>query len=133
MEITGKITNVLDVQEGTSKNGNAWKKQEFVIEYMNGQYPAHASFTLFGEQRVSNVAKHLVAGKDVVVSFDIDSREFNGKWYTTLNAWKVVDAAAAASSAQSSAAAPAPQTAIPAPAQTAITAPVADDSEQLPF
>ncbi len=86
MEIRGKIIAVLPVQGGTSKNGNEWKKQEYVLETFD-QYPKKVCFQLFGADRIEQAAIQL--GEDVSVSFDIDSREYQGRWYTNINAWKV--------------------------------------------
>lgn len=84
MEITGKTIAVLHLDSGTSKNGSAWQKRNFVIE-TSGQYPKKVCFQLFGE-RVNNCPN---VGEEVKVSFDPESREWNGKWFTQLNAWKV--------------------------------------------
>lgn len=84
MEITGKTVAVLDLVSGTSKAGNAWQKREFVIE-IPGQYPRKLCFQLFGEK----VNDCPAVGDEVKVSFDPESREWQGKWFTQLNAWKV--------------------------------------------
>ena len=76
MEIKGRIIHVLPLQEGVSKAGNPWKKQEYVLE-TEEQYPR-------------KVYQYPAAiGEDVVVSFDLESREFNGRWYTDVRAWKI--------------------------------------------
>ena len=100
MEIKGKVILVLPQQSGTSQAGNQWKKQEFVIETQE-QFPKKICMTLFGDR----VDQYPVAVNDeIVASIDIESREYNGRWYTNVNAWKIEKA-----SAQSSAApAPAP-------------------------
>lgn len=97
MNISGKVVQVLPLQQGTSKAGNPWQKQEFVLE-QGGQYPRKVCISLFGD----NVAKTPQVGQDVMVSVDIDSREFNGRWYTEIKAWNIVLAGAQQ-------AAPAPQ------------------------
>ena len=97
MNISGKVVQVLPIQSGTSKAGNPWQKQEFVLE-QGGQYPRKVCISLFGD----NVAKIPQVGQDVMVSVDIDSREFNGRWYTEIKAWNIVQAGAQQ-------AAPAPQ------------------------
>lgn len=86
MEITGKIIAVLPEQGGTSKTGNEWKKQEYVIE-THEQYPKKVCFQLFGADRIAQAA--IQPGEDLTVSFDIESREYNGRWFTNINAWKV--------------------------------------------
>lgn len=84
MDITGKVVQVLEVESGTSKAGNPWKKQNFVIE-TSAQYPKKVCLQLFGE----NVNSCPSVGDEVKVSFDAESREYNGRWYTQLNACKV--------------------------------------------
>ena len=83
MNISGKVVQVLPIQTGTSKAGNPWQKQEFVLD-QGGQYPRKVCISLFGD----NVAKIPQVGQVVMVSVDIDSREFNGRWYTEIKAWK---------------------------------------------
>ena len=92
MEITGKIIAVLPEQGGVSKNGNEWKKQEYVLE-THDQYPKKVCFQLFGADRIAQAA--IQPGEELTVSFDIESREYMGKWYTNINAWKVERPAAA--------------------------------------
>lgn len=86
MEITGKIIAVLPAQEGVSKAGNAWKKQEYVLE-THDQYPKKICFQIFGADRIAQAA--IQPGEELTVSFDIDSREWQGRWFTSINAWKV--------------------------------------------
>ena len=97
LNVTGRVLQILPLQQGTSKAGNLWQKQEFVLE-QGGQYPRKVCISLFGD----NVAKTPQVGQDVIVSVDIDSREFNGRWYTEIKAWNIVLAGAQQ-------AAPAPQ------------------------
>jgi hypothetical protein len=84
MEISGKIIIALPEVSGTSKAGNAWKKREYVLETQE-TYPRKVFFNFFGE-KVDQYP--LNVGDEVTVSFDIDSREFNGRWYTDIRAWK---------------------------------------------
>lgn len=134
MDIVGKIIQVLPLQEGIGKTGNPWKVQGYVLETQE-QYPRKVQFEVFGEDRIKN---NMCNVDDVVtVSFDIESREFNGRWYTSIRAWRVqqgVVTAEAALAAQP--AAPATQPAQPAPAanvETFDAAAADDDSSQLPF
>ncbi|MCC8134958.1 MAG: DUF3127 domain-containing protein [Tannerellaceae bacterium] len=86
MEITGKIIAVLPAQGGTSKTGNEWKKQEYVLE-THEQYPKKVCFQIFGSDRIEQAA--IQPGEELTVHFDIDSREYNGRWFTNINCWKV--------------------------------------------
>ena len=110
MEITGKIIAALEPRGGVSqRTGNSWKTQEFVIE-THEQYPRKCVFNVFGEDRLREF--NIQVGEELTVSFDIDAREFNGRWYNDIRAWRVVrvdpNAVAAAP-----AAAPQPQAYIP--------------------
>ena len=96
MEISGKIIQVLPEQGGVSKtSGKEWKLQAYVLETQE-QYPRKVYFEVFGEDRIK--ANPCQLDDIVTVSFDIESREFNGRWYTSIRAWKiqqgVVDATA---------------------------------------
>ena len=98
MEISGKIIQVLPEQGGVSKtSGKEWKLQAYVLETQE-QYPRKVHFEVFGEDRIK--ANPCQLDDVVTVSFDIESREFNGRWYTSIRAWKIqqgiVDSAAPA-------------------------------------
>ena len=126
MNISGKVVQVLPIQTGTSKAGNPWQKQEFILE-QGGQYTRKVCISLFGD----NVAKIPQVGQDVMVSVDIDSREFNGRWYTEIKAWNITQTGAqqAAPAPQQVATAPAAAPAQPQPAP----APQAGVADDLPF
>lgn len=85
MEIRGRIIAVLPLAQGVSKTGNSWKKQEYVLETYD-QYPRKVCFNMFGD-RIDQYP--VQEGEDVLVSFDLESREFNGRWYTDVRAWKI--------------------------------------------
>jgi len=91
MEIIGKLIQKLPLQSGISKTGNSWQKQEFVIETME-QYPRKICANLWGDKTA--VLEMLNIDDKVAMSFDLESREFNGKWYTDVKAWKLEAAAA---------------------------------------
>lgn len=91
MEITGKIIQVLPEQGGVSKtSGKEWRLQAYVLETQE-QYPKKVHFEIFGDDRIKSNQCNI--DDMVTVSFDIESREFNGRWYTSIRAWRVVDAA----------------------------------------
>ena len=88
MELTGRIIAVLEAKSGTSaKTGNAWMKQEYVME-IPGQYPRHCVFSVFGEERIKQM--NIRNGEDLTVLFDIDAREYNGRWYNDFRVYNVV-------------------------------------------
>ncbi|MBD5322517.1 MAG: DUF3127 domain-containing protein [Bacteroides sp.] len=95
MEITGKIIVAMPEVGGTSAKGNAWKKREYVLETQE-TYPKKVFFNFFGD-RVDQFP--LQVGQVVKISFDIDSREYNGRWYVDVRAWKAEDPGAAAAPA----------------------------------
>ena len=84
MRINGRITAVLPLQEGTNEKGTAWSKQTAVVEESEGQYPQSLSFDMMGDKIVA-----LTAGQQVEVDFDTKAREYQGKWFNNVNAWKV--------------------------------------------
>ncbi len=86
MEISGKIIQVLPEVGGISKAGNEWKKQEYILE-THDQYPRKVCFQIFGADKIAQAA--IKEGEELTVSFDIDSREYQGRWFTNINAWKV--------------------------------------------
>ena len=88
MEIQGKIIADLPMQEGVSKAGNNWKKKEWVLETINTPYPRKVKFTLFGD-RADNI--HIELGKVYSVTIEIESREWNGRWFTDVNGLSAVE------------------------------------------
>ncbi|MBQ2779824.1 MAG: DUF3127 domain-containing protein [Bacteroidaceae bacterium] len=86
MEITGKIIAVLPERGGISKTGNEWKMQEYVLE-THEQYPRKMCFNVFGADKIAQF--NIQAGEEMTVSFDINAREYNGRWYNDIRAWKV--------------------------------------------
>ena len=84
MEIKGKVVKLLQLQTGQGKKG-PWKKQEFIIE-TQGQYPKKVCLSAWGD-KVDQY--NLSIGDEVSVSVDLESREYNGRWYTEARAWKL--------------------------------------------
>lgn len=90
MEIIGKLIQKLPLQSGISRTGSSWQKQEFVIETQE-QYPKKVCINLWGDKTDQLAA--LDIDTTLKVSFSLESREFNGKWYTDVRAWKIEAAA----------------------------------------
>lgn len=132
LEIEGKIQQKLDKQSGQTSRGT-WSKQDFVLEYQDGSFPATVCFTSFGDDKVAELDKYQV-GDAVKVSFNLRAREYNGRWYNDIRVWRITPAGQAQQ-------APAPRTyqqapaAVPpaAPAPTFADMPADDDSQDLPF
>ena len=138
MEVVGKIIQVLPEQSGVGKNGNPWKVQPYVLETLD-QYPRKVHFEVFGEDRIR--MNPCAIDQLVTVSFDIESREFNGRWYTSIRAYRIVqgDVTQPASPATAPAAAPVAPAAPAAPAEQApvnvdpFDATAGDGTSDLPF
>jgi hypothetical protein len=86
LSVKGKLVKILNLESGVSRSGNSWKKQEFIIETQE-QFPKKVCFTLFNDK--VSLLTGFSGGEDLEVSFDIESREFNNKWYHNINAWKI--------------------------------------------
>ena len=84
MELAGKITHVLEEKSGASARG-PWRKQEYVIE-IPGDYPKQVCFMVWGD-KIDQF--QIVEGQELTVHFDLESREYNGRWYTDVKAWRV--------------------------------------------
>jgi hypothetical protein len=84
VELKGKFVKLLPEESGVSKNGKDWKKQSFVIEHESGKYPKQACFEVWGE--TTDLVQGLKPGEEILVWFGIESREYNGKYYTGLKA-----------------------------------------------
>lgn len=85
MELDGKIVAVLDLQKGSSAKGE-WKKQNFVIETIS-DFPKKVCVTVWGDKVAA--LSSMTIGDMVSLSIDIESREFNGKWYTDVKAFRI--------------------------------------------
>ena len=84
MQLTAKLIQLLPIQTGTAKNGE-WKKQDIIVE-TEGQYPKKVCISIWGD-KINE--QQLVIGNNLTIDFDIESREFSGRWYTDLKAWKI--------------------------------------------
>jgi len=86
LSVKGRVFQILKAETGVSKGGKEWSKQDFVIE-TEEQFPRKVCFTLFGDK--TSLIGNLTVGEMVDVSFNIESREYNGKWFHNINAWKI--------------------------------------------
>lgn len=88
MELTGRIIAVMEPRGGVSaRTGNQWMTQEYVLE-VPGQYPKRCLFNVFGEDRIKQF--NIQQGEDLTIQFDIDAREYNGRWFNDIRAYNVV-------------------------------------------
>ena len=93
MKVTGKITKVLDTQKGTSAAGKDWQKLSFILETTE-DYNNLYCFDVFGDEKVEQFLKFNKVGQDVDVSFNVQTNEYKGKYYTSLQSWKIFKAEA---------------------------------------
>ena len=122
------------VQSGQSARG-AWARQDFILEYQDGSFPAQACFSAWGQDKVQDLEKYQV-GDTVKVAFNVRSREYNDRWYNDLRVWRLSPAGAPAS-----APAPAAQDAYPTAPMAPAPAPTFEDmpsdfgggNDDLPF
>lgn len=127
MDIIGKAIAALPVKSGVSqRTGEQWQSREYVIETQE-QYPKKMCFEVFG---IDKLKEFNIRNNDLIkVHFDITAREYNGKWYNSIRAWKVEHVNPDGSVVGSTAAAPVAQAQAPA-----APAPAAQESEEdLPF
>ena len=88
LKITGHIIKVQDVESGTSKNGKEWQKLSFIVD-TKSEYNNIYSFEIFGSDKVEKFNKWNKEGSKVTVSFNVNCREYKGKFYTSLMAWNI--------------------------------------------
>ncbi len=93
MKVTGVITKILDIESGESKAGKKWLKNTFILETSEDYNNVYA-FEVFGEEKVNNFTKFNRVGQDVEVDFNVSCNEWKGKYYTSLQAWKIFKAEA---------------------------------------
>lgn len=123
LELEGRLTRKLTVQTGTSARG-AWSKQEFILEYQEGNFPTQVCMNVWGEDKVRELEKFQIGDK-VKVSFNLSSREYNGRWYSDIRAWRIEPVGVVEN--------------VPAPASAPVSAPLPDpmavpiSDDDLPF
>ena len=100
LEIAGKVIAVLEKRSGTSKSGNAWVTQEYVIETAE-QYPKKCCFSLFGEEKIA--ACNIQIGETITAHIDIDARQWENRWFNSISAWKIERASDTGAQAQEAA------------------------------
>ena len=136
MDLTGRIIAVMQPRSGvSSRTGNPWMTQEYVLE-VPGQYPRRMVFNIFGEDRIKQF--NIQMNEDLTVQFDIDAREYQGRWFNDIRAFNIIrgqvpgaaPVAGAAPMAAPAAAAAAPAA---APFPPASEAPAEGSTDDLPF
>lgn len=92
LTVTGKIKTILAVESGIAKaTGNEWQKQNFIVSNNEGYEGKEQifCFEVFGQEKVENLSKFHKVDDDVIVKFNISTNEWQGKYYTSLSAWRI--------------------------------------------
>ena len=87
-EVQCKILELLPEQRGTSSRGE-WVRRGFVAETVNTEYPKKMQFDVIGEERWQKMSQYVQVGREVKVSFDAESRQWQSKWFTSLSCFSV--------------------------------------------
>ena len=85
--VTGTVKEVLQTKQGVSASGKEWATQEFILTTDDSNYPCDICFRIFGNDKITECA--VKAGENLQVFFDIRSRDYNGRWFTDINVWKI--------------------------------------------
>ncbi len=84
LKIEGRVREILEEQSGEGRNG-PWRKQDFILE-TEGDYPKKVCITQWGD----DIEKFGVQeGERLTAHIDLRSREYQGRWYTDVKAWRV--------------------------------------------
>lgn len=96
-EIRGKVTVVLPVETGNKKDGTEWKKQSVVVGFLSGKFEKIVAIELWGDK-----VDTIEVGEEATFSTEATSREYAGKYYTTVSAWKIEKVAGSTASSKPS-------------------------------
>ena len=120
MDLQGKIISALPARSGVSARGE-WKAQDFVVE-THDNFPKKMVFSVFGDDRLQRF--NIQVGDEVMVSFDIDAHEYNGRWFNSIRAFDVRKVDPASVGATGAAPVQAAQPAAAAPVSNGSVSPV---------
>ena len=87
IKVVGTIEKLMPISRGVSAAGREWVKQDIVMSMANGQFVKHLAATVMGQERIDNFK--LRVGDNIVAYLDIDAREYNSRWYNSINIWRV--------------------------------------------
>ena len=87
IKVVGTIEKLMPISKGISASGREWVKQDIVMSMANGQFVKHFTAAVMGQERIDNFK--LRVGDNIVAYLDIDAKEYNGRWYNSINIWKV--------------------------------------------
>jgi hypothetical protein len=89
MEIKGQVVAILPLESGVTKAGKDWQKLTIIIEFSEGNYQKKLALSATKEELIQTL-KNLKQGDSITASINLESREFNGKWFNSVNVWKIV-------------------------------------------
>lgn len=124
LEIKGSIVQICTVSETEKKDGSGVFRQQVFVIQTDGQYPKKIAFLIKKEEMLESFEKYNSEGQEVLVKFNAESREWNGKWFTDLIVWRVESIRNNAKQA--------PQPTAQAPVQSSVP-PAEGDKDDLPF
>ena len=87
IKVVGTIEKLMPISKGVSAAGREWVKQDIVMSMANGQFVKHFTAAVMGQERIDNFK--LRVGDNIVAYLDIDAREYNSRWYNSINIWRV--------------------------------------------
>lgn len=87
LKIVGTVEKLMPISKGVSSTGREWVKQDIVMSMADGQFVKHFTASIMGQERIDNFK--LRVGDNIVAYLDIDAREYNSRWYNSINIWKV--------------------------------------------
>jgi len=129
LKVAGKIKSILAIEKGVSKAGKEWQKQSFIID-TGDMYNPDLCIGLFGEEKIADLSRFSI-GQQVEVSINLYSREFSGKWYHNVDAFRI-DAVGNVSQGIPQGG-PTAMSLDPIPAPAATTSLASDEEDDLPF
>jgi hypothetical protein len=89
MEIKGQVVVILPLESGITKAGKDWQKLTIVIEFSEGNYQKKLALSATKSELIQTL-QNLKQGDSITASINLESREYNGKWFNSVNVWKVV-------------------------------------------
>ena len=87
IQLIGTIVRVLPMQSGTKRDGGEWQKQEYLLSVEGERYEKKVCFQIFGSEKIALMK--LQENERVCVHLEIRANEYNGKFYNSIDCWRV--------------------------------------------
>lgn len=87
IQLIGTIVRVFPLASGVKRDGGEWQKQEYLLSVEGDNFPKNVCFQVFGEEKIKELG--LQENERVRVHLEIQSREYNGRYYTHIDCWRV--------------------------------------------